>query len=125
MARYDSPQFPDVGANGRFVMKIAHGGQSLANEISVLKKLQSTNCPHFPEIVWCPQGDKELGILPFGTPIDFREPQTTSCLIVQQLISGLEYLHGLGIVHRDIRPSNLILDSTKATVMNTESSYAR
>ena len=104
------------GANGCFVMKIAHGGQSLANEISVLKKLQSANCPHLPEIVWRPQGDKELGILPFGTPIDFREPQTTSRLIVQHLISGLEYLHGLGIVHRDIRPSNLILDYTKATV---------
>ena len=31
-------------------------------------------------------------------------------------MEGLEFLHGLGIVHRDIRPSNLTLDYSKPTV---------
>jgi serine/threonine protein kinase len=32
------------------------------------------------------------------------------CKIINGLIDGLEYLHTQGIVHQDIRPSNLILD---------------
>jgi serine/threonine protein kinase len=69
-----------------------------------------------PEIVWTPSGNRELGIVPVGRPINFREPQSTSRRIVQCLIDGLKFLHDLGIVHRDIRPSNLILNYNKSTV---------
>lgn len=93
-----------------------HGQTSVANEIAVLKRLRDVHCPHLPEIVWTPSGDRELGIVPVGEPIDFRGPQTTSRIIVQCLIDGLKFLHELGIVHRDIRPSNLILEYTKKMV---------
>jgi hypothetical protein len=100
----------------RFVLKIVHGQTSVANEIAILQKLREADCAHLPEIVWSPSGKRELGIVPVGVSIDFREPQTTSRIIVQCLISGLEFLHKLGIVHRDIRTSNLILDYRKASV---------
>jgi serine/threonine protein kinase len=38
---------------------------------------------------------------------------------------GLEYLHSLGIVHRDIRPSNLILDQNdNVIIIDCETSIA-
>jgi hypothetical protein len=103
--------------NGRFVLKIGKGTNSVANEIALLKLLRSSphssDCPNLPEIVWFPDGNQELGILPVGKPIDFNETAAASRKIVHGLMDGLKFLHNLGIVHRDIRPSNLILDYTK------------
>lgn len=33
-----------------------------------------------------------------------------ACRIFQQIISGIEYLQRLNIVHRDMKPENLLLD---------------
>jgi hypothetical protein len=113
---WQHPSRHSVNRKSHFVMKIAHGTASVANEIAILKKLQFSDCPHLPEIVWSPSGDKELGIVPAGVPIDFCEPQSISQTIVLHLMEGLEFLHNLVIVHRDIRPSNVILDYSKSFV---------
>jgi len=55
-------------------------------------------------------GDRELGIVPVGVPINFQQGGVISRNIVNGLIDGLKFLHGQHIVHRDIRPSNLVLD---------------
>ena len=101
---------------GRFVLKIGQGSNSVGKEIAILEKFRSSNCPHLPEIVWSPSGGQQLGIVPLGAAIDFRESQPISRQIVFHLMDGLEFLHRLGIVHRDIRPSNLILDYSKKNV---------
>jgi hypothetical protein len=93
---------------GQFVLKIAHDNCSLDNEITVLKKLRDANCQHIPELVWT-RGSEELGILPIGEPVLPGEPAAVSRKIVQGMIDGLRYLHSRGIIHRDIRLSNLIL----------------
>ena len=54
--------------------------------------------------------------MPVGVPIDSRELQSISWQIVIHLMDGLEFLHQLGIVHRDIHPSNLILNYLKNNI---------
>ncbi len=43
---------------------------------------------------------KEKGLLPIATVIDY----------IRQVADGLDYAHQQGVVHRDIKPGNLILD---------------
>jgi serine/threonine protein kinase len=74
------------------------------------------DCPHLPELVWS-RGDKEPGIMPVSEPLDFQQVTSVSRRIIEGLVDGLEYLHGLGIVHRDIRPSNLVLDQKHNVVI--------
>ena len=92
----------------QFVLKITHNSHSLDNEITILEKLRDANCLHIPELVWT-RGSGELGILPIGEPVLPGEPAAVSRKIVRGMIDGLRYLHSRGIIHRDIRLSNLIL----------------
>ncbi|XP_078282644.1 serine/threonine-protein kinase Chk1 isoform X2 [Rhinoraja longicauda] len=41
---------------------------------------------------------------------DVGMPEVDAHRFFQQLIAGVEYLHGIGITHRDIKPENLLLD---------------
>ena len=72
-----------------FVLKVGQGSNSVGNEIAILKKIQSSNCPHLPEIVWTPLGGQQLGIVPVGVPINFRESQPILQQIVIHLMDGL------------------------------------
>lgn len=36
-------------------------------------------------------------------------PEKDCALIISQILSAVEFLHGLGIMHRDIKPENIIL----------------
>jgi hypothetical protein len=100
-----------------FVLKAAHGCGTLANEIQFLKQIRDADCIHLPELVWVPEGDQELGLVPVCKPIDYGEPAHVSRKIIAGLLDGLEHLHKLGIIHRDIRPSNLVLDEKSNVVI--------
>ena len=39
-----------------------------------------------------------------------RLKEEEACRFLQQIISGVEYLHDCGICHRDLKPENLLLD---------------
>jgi len=93
---------------GQFVLKVSHDSTPLNNEITILEKLRESNCLHIPDLVWT-RGSEELGILPIGEPVLPGEPAAVSRKIVRGMINGLRYLHSRGIIHRDIRLSNLIL----------------
>jgi serine/threonine-protein kinase len=42
-------------------------------------------------------------------------PQKRAIAIMRQILAGLEHAHGLGIVHRDIKPDNVILAEATGT----------
>jgi 5'-AMP-activated protein kinase, catalytic alpha subunit len=39
-----------------------------------------------------------------------RLNEEEACKFLQQIISGIEYIHDCGICHRDLKPENLLLD---------------
>lgn len=92
-------------------------------EATVLYKLQHPQIPKFREIFRTNLGNKEYLFL----VQDFVEGRTYSTLLnqrsregryfsetevkqlLQQLLPVLEYIHSVGVIHRDISPDNLIL----------------
>jgi serine/threonine protein kinase len=72
--------------------------------------------------VWSPAEDKELGIVPVGEAIDFQQHPNVARKVVEGMVDGLQYLHSQGIIHRDIRPSNLIIHYMDVVIVNFEMS---
>jgi len=102
----------------QFVLKITHDNRSLENKITTLQKLRNAQAQslHIPELVWI-RGSGELGILLIGEPVlPGLESAAVSCKVVRGMIDGLRYLHSQGIIHRDIRLSNLIPSENRLSV---------
>src|SRR4028118_1650270 len=97
-----------------------------SREAGVLYKLQHPQIPKFREMFRVKQQDKGFLFL----VQDFVEGQTYHALLdarrrqgvrfneaevtqlMLQLLPVLEYIHSLGVIHRDISPDNLMLRST-------------
>ena len=71
---WHNPSWHPLIQGSCFVLKVGQGSNSVGNEIAVLKKIQSSNCPHLRKIVWSPLVGQQLVIMLVGVPIDFREP---------------------------------------------------
>ena len=91
----------------------------LEREIKLMKILRHPNIVHLYSVIQTNQyiylimeyiSGKELFdyIIKKG-----KLQEIEACKFYQQIISGIEYLHKLKIVHRDLNPENLLLDSKK------------
>jgi serine/threonine protein kinase len=102
------------------------------SEITIMKKLEHPNIIKLHEIINDPEWHKIYMILDFchkGSILDWSDeklvfstklyenhiPEEELVRIVGQTILGLEYLHKNNIVHRDIKPQN-ILQSEDGTI---------
>lgn len=96
----------------------------------VYRKLMTVSCPYLPRIYEVAeedgkllileefiQGDSLQSILEYGLP----EPQQARQIAIQ-LCEALLVLHGIGAVHRDVKPENIILRGDEAVLIDFDAS---
>jgi 5'-AMP-activated protein kinase catalytic alpha subunit len=93
--------------------------ERVAREIHILKLIRHPNIIQLFEII---ETSKQLYlIMEYASGGELFEyivnhqkvNERDSCKFLQQILSGVDYLHKLNIVHRDLKPENLLLDHKK------------
>lgn len=90
--------------------------ERVSREIHILKLTRHPNIIQLYEII---ETTKQLYLImeyaDGGELFDYivnnsRVKELEACRFFQQIISGIEYIHRLNVVHRDMKPENLLLD---------------
>lgn len=89
------------------------------HEIQIYKLIQMQSSPSkdLARLVYSSPDNRILGTAPVGTRVDIRGISDHNNLrtILNDVLNGLTWLHGIGILHRDIRRDNIIVVSTPGT----------
>ncbi|CAH3817389.1 unnamed protein product [Pieris brassicae] len=102
----------------RKLRRIPNGEQNVQREIQLLRILRHKNVIELVDVMYNDEKQKMYLVMEFcvGVLQDMLEsspgkkfPQHQAHEYFTQLLDGLEYLHGQGVVHKDIKPGNLLL----------------
>lgn len=102
----------------RKLRRIPNGEQNVRSEIKLLRKLQHRNVIELLDVLYNEQKQKMYLIMEYcvgglqemlDSVPEKRLPIHQAHDYFVQLLDGLEYLHGRGIIHKDIKPGNLLL----------------
>jgi len=117
----------------QYAVKISRKVGSLSNnEVNILKNLEHPHLVHLVEVIDDPLISERYLILEFleggaimvidevgkaeGEPYSEDDSQK----YMTQLVSALDYLHGLNIVHGNIKPENILLTKDRQTCKLTD-----
>ncbi len=100
--------------------KIPNGEQNVQREIELIKNLKHTNVMQLIEVFYNEEKGKIYMVLEYccavlkdmldKSPVK-KFPVWQAHFYFNQLCTGLEYLHSNRIIHKDIKPGNLLLDT--------------
>ncbi|XP_058056966.1 serine/threonine-protein kinase stk11 isoform X1 [Anopheles bellator] len=102
----------------RKLRRIPNGEQNVRREIKLLRKLQHCNVIKLLDVLYNEEKQKMYLIMEYcvgglqemlDSVRDKKLPMHQAHDYFVQLLDGLEYLHGRGIIHKDIKPGNLLL----------------
>ncbi|KAK6758959.1 hypothetical protein RB195_016281 [Necator americanus] len=98
--------------------KIQNGQENVERELRILNKVKHENVIRLIEVFRREQKNKLYVVLEFcmgsvqqllDAAHENRLPDAETHRYFVDLIKGLEYLHSVGIVHKDIKPANLLV----------------
>ncbi|KAG7299736.1 Serine/threonine-protein kinase stk11 [Plutella xylostella] len=102
----------------RKLRRIANGEQNVQREIQLLRILRHKNVIELVDVLYNDEKQKMYLVMEFcvGVLQDMLEsspgkkfPQHQAHQYFTQLLDGMEYLHSQGVIHKDIKPGNLLL----------------
>src|SRR5579883_3042065 len=93
---------------------IKDNNENINNEIKIIKKLKHKNILSFVDIIFHKNKVyiiSELCDYPLSKIISNLSSENAIRYIFQQLASGFEYLYKEKIIHRDIKPDNILISN--------------
>lgn len=102
----------------RKLRRIPNGVQNVQREIQLLRNLNHRNIIELIDVLYNDEKQKMYLIMEYcvgglqeliDSAPEKKLPLFQAHRYFKQLIYGLEYLHGRGVIHKDIKPGNLLL----------------
>ncbi|XP_017117416.1 serine/threonine-protein kinase stk11 [Drosophila elegans] len=102
----------------RKLRRIPNGEQNVTREIALLKQLKHENVVELVDVLYNDEKQKMYLVMEYCVgglqemvdyQADKRMPLFQAHGYFQQLVDGLEYLHSCRVIHKDIKPGNLLL----------------